>query len=211
MKKILLTLILGILICSCSVTKTGSNKTRYFDENNLEISKSKFNRIRSTNKMLDIPGDSVNHKKLTVREKRGKINNRNNLEVLLENQINKEIKSNKPIVIVYYPGEDSCNKGGPADPVMHKNYLKKIIKGLYNITNTTPLFIYKDYKGLENRSYKEIFTWQKDPNQIVEKLFFKYHYPCYSYVIVGADGEYISYFGEFTKENIWNSAYEIVN
>ena len=65
MKKVLITFIIGILICSCSATKTGKDKTRYFDENNVEISKSKFNRIRSTNKLLDIPGDSINHKKLT--------------------------------------------------------------------------------------------------------------------------------------------------
>lgn len=211
MKKVLLILIIGVLIFSCSATKPRKKKTRYFDENNIEISKSKFNRIRSTNMLLDIPGDSINHKKLTLREKRGNIKDRNILESLLEKQIDKEIDSNKPIVIIYYPGEDPCSKDGPADPQMHKNSLKETIKGIYNITNTNPIFVYKNYKGLENRSYKEIFTWYKDPNQIVEKLFFNYHYPCYSYVIVSENGDYISYFGEFTKENIWESAYEIVN
>mgnify|MGYP000510074158 CR=1 FL=1 len=63
-----------------------NDRTKYFDENNLEISQSKFNRIRSTNKLLDIPGDSVNHKKLTLREKRGKIKRQCTWEVTVSSK-----------------------------------------------------------------------------------------------------------------------------
>lgn len=78
MKKILLTLTFGILIYSCSSSKI---RNKYFDENNVEISKSKFYQIRSTSKLLDIPGDSANHKKLTLREKRWKNNKQSIIEI----------------------------------------------------------------------------------------------------------------------------------
>ena len=89
MRETLFISIIVILICSSSAAQTGNNKIRYFDENNLEISKSKFNRMRSTNKLLAIPGDSVNHEKLISREERGKINDRISLELLLESASNR--------------------------------------------------------------------------------------------------------------------------
>jgi len=46
MKRILPPFIFGILIYSCSSTKTGSEKTKCFNENNIEISQSKFNQER---------------------------------------------------------------------------------------------------------------------------------------------------------------------
>ena len=48
-----------------------------------------------TNKLLDIPGDSANHKKLILREKRGKITNRPELESLLEKEINQVLLTQK--------------------------------------------------------------------------------------------------------------------
>ena len=98
MRKTLLTIIFGLIFYSCSSSKIGINKTKYFDENNIEISKSRFNKIRSKNKVLDIIGDSINHKKLTLREKRGKIANRALLESLLEKEIKRELDLNTPLL-----------------------------------------------------------------------------------------------------------------
>ena len=160
MKKVLLTAIIGILISSCSATKTGKDKTRYFNENNVEISKSKFNRIRSTNKLLDIPGDSINHKKLTLREKRGKINNRKSLELLLEKAMNLELDSIKPIVIIFYPGKDKNNSGAFKN-YKSNSYNKEWIRqwygqledGINQVAQTKPIYIYKDSDGriVDNR------------------------------------------------------------
>ena len=138
MKKVLLTFIIGILIYSCSATKTG-NKTKYFDENNVEISKSKFNRIRSTNKLFDIPGDSINHKKLTLREKRGKINDRKSLELLLEKATNRELDSDKPIVIIYYPGKDHCNSSGTTNTEWIKSWYGQLEDGLKQVAEVKPI------------------------------------------------------------------------
>lgn len=203
MKKILLILITGILICSCSSIRTGSNKVRFFDENNLEISKSKFNQIRSTNKFLDIPGDSINHKKLILREKRGQIDDRNSLELILEKAANLELDSNKPIVIIYYPGKDPCNSSGSVNKEWIKSWYTQLEEGLNQVATVKPIYIYKDNDGL--KKYDGILNWNKDPDNTIEKLFFEHHYPCSSFVVISKEGNYISYFGEFSKEFVWEA------
>ncbi|WP_336071066.1 hypothetical protein [Mesoflavibacter sp. CH_XMU1404-2] len=208
MKKILQIAIIGILIHSCSATKTGKDGTRYFDENNVEISKSKFHKIRSTNKLLDIPGDSTNHKKLTLREKRGKITNRALLETLLEKEINQELDSTKPIVIIYYPGKDPCNSSGSATKESRRNWFGQLEDGINQVAQTKPIYIYKDNDGL--KKYDGILTWHKDPEGTVERLFFEHHYPCSSFVVISKNGDYISYFGEFGKEYVWEAT-QIMN
>ncbi|PQV48916.1 hypothetical protein CLV33_104122 [Jejuia pallidilutea] len=215
MKKVLLTFIIEILIFSCSGTKIGKNKTRYFDENNVEISKSQFNRIRSTNKLLGIPGDSINHKKLTLREKRGKINNRKSLELLLEKATNLELDSLKPIVIIFHPGKDKNNSGAFKNYKSNSYNIERIRQwygqledGINQVAQTKPIYIYKDSSGLEK--YDGILTWYKDPEKTIEKLFFKHHYPGSSFVVISKNGDYISYFGEFGKEYVWEAT-QIMN
>jgi hypothetical protein len=208
MRKILISLIFGILFCSCSVTKTGNNKMKYFDENNVEISKSTFSQIRSTNKLLEIPGDSVNHKKLTLRDERGKITNRALLEMLLETQIKQELDSTKPIVIIYYPGKDPCNSSGSATKESRKLWFRQLEDGINQVAQTKPIYIYKNNEGLEK--YDGVLTWHKDPEQTIEILFFEHHYPCSSFVVISKDGNYISYFGEFGKEYVWEAT-QIMN
>ncbi|WP_405328053.1 hypothetical protein [Leeuwenhoekiella sp. LLG6367-2.1] len=203
MKKILLILLFGALISSCSSSKVGNDNTKYFDENNVEISKSKFNRIRSTNKLLDTPGDSANHKKLTLREKSGKITNRVLLESLLEKETNQEIDSTKPIVIIYYPGKDPCHSSGSATKESRKVWFAQLEDGINQIAQTKPIYIYKNNDGLEKQDGG--LTWYKDPEGIVERLFFEYHYPCSSFVVISKDGNYISYFGEFAKDYVWEA------
>ena len=208
MKKNLLTLILGLLIFSCSSTKMGIEKTKYFDENNLEISKLKFIRNLSTNNLLEIQGDSVNHKKLVLREKRGQINNREILESMLENAIMQELDPNKPIVIIYYPGKDPCNSSGTTDKERIRNWYAQLEEGLLQVAQVKPVYIYKENDGLTK--YDGILEWKKDPDGIVEKMFFEHHYPCSSFAVISKSGEYISYFGEFGKEYVWEAA-QIMN
>lgn len=204
MKKILLPLIFGILLYSCSSTKIANDKTKYFDENDLEISKSKFDDMLSTNKLLDIPGDSVNHKKLTLREKRGKINDRKALGLLFEKELNQKLDSNKPIVIIYHPGKDACNSSSTTNKQWIKNWYGQLEEGLNQVAQIKPIYIYKENNGL--KKYDGILEWKKDPEGIVERLFFEHHYPCSSFVIISKNGEYISYFGEFAKEYVWEAA-----
>ncbi len=194
---------MGILINSCSSAKVGNDKTKHFDENNIEITKAKFNRIRSTNKFLDIPGDSTNHRKLTLREKRGKINNRQILESLLEKETNQKLDSNKPIVIIYYPGKDSCNSSSTNNKEWLQSWYEQLEEGLNQVADIKPIYLYKDNDGL--KKYNGIIEWKKDPKETIERLFFKHHYPCSSFVVISKNGEYISYLGEFGKEYVWEA------
>lgn len=203
MKKILFILIFGVLIYSCSSIGVHNARTKYFDENNKEISKSEFNRIRSTNKLLDIPGDSLHHKKLTLRENRGKINDRKALELLLEKELDQELDPNKPIIIIYYPGGDSCSSSKATNKKGIDSWYSQLEEGLDLVAKVKPIYIYKDNEGL--KKYDGIVEWKKDPEGIVEKLFFKHHYPCSSFVAISKNGEYISYFGEFSKEYVWEA------
>lgn len=196
--------ILLIIMHSCSVSNIGNNAIRYFDENNLEISKSKFNRIRSSNKLLDIPGDSAHFRRLIFREKRGNITNKAKLLTLLEKASNQQIDSLRPLVIIFHHGKDPCNISQTSNKEWITNWWKELEEGLIQIAHVKPLYFYKNNDGLEK--YNGILNWYKDPEGTIERLFFKYHFPCNSFVVISIDGEYISYFGEFEKEYVWEAA-----
>ncbi|WP_127845305.1 hypothetical protein [Psychroflexus aestuariivivens] len=170
---------------------------RYFNENNVEISKAKFEEKLSGKSFVKISGDSLHHKKLIFREKLGKLTNKPKFEALLSKATGREIDSDKPIVILYYPGEDYCNNsgGGSSYRKRVKIHHDKFKEDLYKLAEVKPFYIYKDNKGLDK--YGDLLNWKKDPEGTIERLFFERHYPCSSFVVVSKDGYYISYFGEF--------------
>ena len=125
------------------------------------------------------------------------------MELLLEKEINQKLDSNKPIVIVYYPGKDRCNSSGLATTESRKIWYKQLEDGIYEIAQTKPIYIYKDNDGL--KKYDGVMNWHKDPEGTIERMFFEYHYPCSSFVVISKDGNYISYFGEFGKDYVWEA------
>ncbi len=44
---------------------------------------------------------------------------------------------------------------------------------------------------------------------MIERLFFKYHYPCSSFVVISKNGDYISYFGEFGMKPVWEATQQM--
>ncbi|MDT0295103.1 hypothetical protein ACFQ3R_04650 [Mesonia ostreae] len=209
MKRILFTFMLGILIASCSSTKLSKKETKYFDENNIKISQSEFNETRYKHEFLAIDGDSAHHRKLVIRENRGKIDNRAHLESLLEKETQQKIDANQPLVIIYYPGKDRCNSSSSATKESRKSWYGEFENGLRQIAPTKPIYIYKDPKGLE--IYHNVLTWHKDPNGTVESLFFPEHYACSSFVVISKNGEYISHFEEFGKESVWKATAQLIH
>lgn len=204
MTKILPTLFLSILICACSTGKIDTKTIRYFDENNLEISEAAFEKLRCTAEFIDIVGDSSHHKKLTFREKRGRVNDIKLLQSLIERNLNIALDDNKPLVIIYYPGKDRCNSGSSTDRQWLKNWHNGLAEGLQQQAQVQPIYIYKtNDEGL--KKYKDIVTWNKDPQATIERLFFEHHYHCGSFVVVAKDGEYLSYFGEYAPESVWKA------
>lgn len=154
--------------------------------------------------MLFILCNSLHHKILINREQQGKVENKKNLDQLLSSAISNTIDSLKTIVIIYYPGKDPCNSSGKASYSSRKAWFGELEKKLFKITQTKPIYIYKNKEGTEK--YDSIMDWFQDPNQTIEKLFFSRHYPCTSFVVISKSGRFYSYFGEFSKENLLNIA-----
>jgi hypothetical protein len=50
--------------------------------------------------------------------------------------------------------------------------------------------------------YGKDIKWYKDPERLIEKNFFKLHYPYGSYVIIQNDGSYTSRKGEYNIKKI---------
>ena len=197
-----------ILITSCSSSKISKNKIKYLDENNIEISKSKFNRKWQKNRLY-IYGDSINTKKLALKEQHGKISSRPFLEALLEKAINQKLDSTKPIVIIYHPGKDRCNSNGVNTKERIKKSSDQLKKGLNHIAKIKPIYIYKNNEALEN--YTGIVDWYKDPDGTIERLFFTLHYPCGSFVVISKNGDYISTFSEYNNDFVLKATRQLNN
>ncbi len=180
------------------------NRIKYFDIDNKPLSRSEYVKKKKAGKYLEISGDSTNHKTLTVREKRGQVYNLEILYDLLEKELQRKLNRSKPLVIIYYPGKDKCNSTGTTNKEWISNYYSQLEEGLNQIAEIKPIYLYKDKNGLEK--YSGILEWHKDPENAVEELFFEYHYPCDSFVVISKEGKYICYFGEFSKEYVWEAA-----
>jgi len=205
MKKTLQLALAFFFISSLSFSqnkKVDNANYKYFDENYNPISKTEYDKRKGKKGILSIQGDSLNHRILSVRKEQGTLQNRIYLDSLLTLATNKKIDSTKPLVIIYYPGKDPCNSSGGATRRSTKKWYRKMEKGINKIKESNIIYIYKTKEGLygKNDGYRE---WIKDPEQLIEMLFFKRHYPCSSFVVISEKNKYISSFGEFPKEHIW--------
>ena len=178
--------------------KKSSSNWIYLDHLGQEIDKSNFEKLLDTNSFLDI--DSVNYKKLIVRESYGQLSSRAVLEQNLEITLNITIDSTSPIIILYYPGIDPCNSSGNVDANDSKSSYNKLQKTVKKQFNTNALYICQAESELHKS--EKLVPWKKDPQRMIEKLFFKHHYPCGSYVVIDPLGRFISYFGEYMTEDI---------
>lgn len=190
-----------LFVLLITVMNSFSQNIKYFDENNVQLSKSEFHKKIETKKFTQIAGDSEGDIKLAAREERGKIEDVNLFYNSIQKITRKKVDFKKPIVIVYYPGSDICNSTGTSDISYIKNWYDAMEKGLNEIAAVKPFYICKTEEGLKE---KNILNWSKD-NGIVEKSFFLHHYMCSSFVVISPEGNYISFFGEFSKEYIWEA------
>ena len=197
MKKYLLILLTCFIFCCAS-----AQEHKYFDVDHKEISKTTFEEKRATNTVLSITGDSIHHHQLINREEKGKINDKAQLVSLLERASNRKIDTLKSIVIIYYPGQDSCNSTGNPKMLIEAN--KTLKSDLHRQLKLEPIYIYKTATGLSK--FEGAINWIKDPEQTIERHFFKYHYPCGSFVVISKNGDYMSYFGEYPGSYIVETA-----
>lgn len=207
------TLFLMTSLCGWSQNEpsyTGNSEIRYFGENNLPISKDVFDQKKQGQGFLDIKGDSLNHRILVRRENQGVIENRPALDSVLFLATEQAIDPYKPLVIIYYPGKDSCNSTGMATRKSTRRWYDLMEKKANEKAASNFLYLYKDSTGLYGRNdgYK---SWHEDPSRIIENMFFERHYPCSSFVVISEKGEYLSYFGGFSKELVWKAVKALTN
>lgn len=118
----------------------------------------------------------------------------------LKNYLGKiEPLKNDILIIIYYPGKDRCNRGQSSSTwnIFDNDFIRKVNK----ISTTHVFWIYKNDEDLKYYYPKKI-NWQKDENKLIENLFFKMHYPCFSSATIDRDGNFISNLGEFGKQSV---------
>jgi hypothetical protein len=147
-----------------------------------------------------VPGIEVNEQVLVHRMPFGQVDNAEALYSALG--LEELRKAGKPIVVIFYPGKDECNSTGSNEgntKLYQKDHdwLQKNIasKGGYG-----PIYLYKNPAGLEK--YTGIMTWKDDPKGIFEQTFFKFPYPCRSFVVIDPNGNYRAILGEFPNSQI---------
>jgi len=147
-----------------------------------------------------VPGIEVNEQVLVHRMPFGQVDNAEALYSALG--LEELRKAGKPIVVIFYPGKDECNSTGSNEGntkfyQKDHDWLQKNIssKGGYG-----PIYLYRNPAGLEK--YAGIMTWQSDPQGLFEKTFFKFPYPCRSFVVVDYTGNYRAILGEFPNSQI---------
>lgn len=176
-------------------------KVVFLNENHQEIDKIKFVNGKYSKKYLDLyfESDTLIKCLLVKRISMGRLN-KNQLKELKESLTIKDGIDDKLIVIIYYPGKDKCNGMERYSNwnIFDRNYLKKLNK----ISDISHHWIYKDDENLKYY-YQKKKGWKKDRNQFIEKMFFKYHYPCSSCVVIDSKGNFIANYGEFGKQTVW--------
>lgn len=198
---------------ACLLTTSGFSQSItdiYLDENGQKISKQEF-KAHSENNVgyFYLEGISDNGKVFFM-EKRlttGRVSLQvvNDLRTHLQNISHSEINKNNILVVNYYPGPDLCNQSGdlPRLNSRIKSYQRKINRQ----KNVSQFFIYKTDDGLGIK--KEDLTWYPDENNLWQTHFFKYHYPCFSFVIVRPDGHFYLKKGEYHTRQVFKGLREL--
>jgi len=180
------------------------SRTMYFDTLYQPIKKNIFYKIAKNRNVLEVVGDSTNHRVLVNRNNIGEISNTADFYEVIEDVTQTKINRENFVLVIYYPGKDACNSSGNATRKSTGNWYNKMEKIANKIEPTTTYYFYKDEDGLygKNDGFK---TWHKDPETFLQRLFFKSHYPCSSFVLISPSGKYFSYYGEFSKDQVGNA------
>lgn len=103
-------------------------------------------------------------------------------------------------VIIYYPGKDQYNSSGTWTRERYALEYDQLEARLSKSGVSKVFYVFKDNEGLSRQSLNR--DWIKDEDQLIEKTFFAYHYPSGSYTIVDHSGKYMSYFGEYSLQEV---------
>lgn len=198
MKKYLIT----FLLCLSSIISFGQKKVVYLNDDLVEIPKSIFEKEFDYSKFykINFDLDTLNVNIIVQRERKGKINNekRESIRESLSKTIKQNIPKNNTLVINYYPGEDKCNSTIGVEYV--SNRYEKYTKNIQKQENLTQIYIYRTLKGAKN--FGRTLKWFPDEEHLLEKTFFRVHYPCDSFVLIDEKGNYYIQKGEYNIDDV---------
>lgn len=147
-----------------------------------------------------VPGKDADEQVLVHRMPFGQIENPSLFYGALG--LNQVLKKGIPIVVIFYPGKDECNSTG-SNEGNTKFYQKDqdwLQRNIASKDGYGPIYLYKNPSGLEK--YSGIMTWYPDPEGLFEQTFFKFPYPCRSFVVIDPKGNYRAILGEFPNSQI---------
>ena len=184
-----------------------SAQTKYRDEMGRSVSKDEFQNKILNGPYFGVPSEDPEVMMLIYRMPFGKVEPEIFYEKLGKMQ---DLKEGKSLIVVYYPGKDECNSTG--DNANDTRYFQKshdyLLKTAAKRNAGEPAYIFKNSHGLEK--YQGIMTWMPDPDGVFENQFFKFPYPCRSFVVIHPSGEYRAILGEFPNNQI-DQALKILN
>lgn len=184
-----------------------SAQTRYRDEMGRSVSKEEFQNKILNEPYFGIPSEDPEVMMLIYRMPFGKVDPKVFYEKLGKTD---ELEAGKSLIVIYYPGKDECNSTGDHadDPKYFQKTHDYFLKTAEKRNAAEPSYIFKNPHGLEK--YQGIITWEPDPEGVFEMEFFKFSYPCRSFVVIHPTGEYRSILGEFPNSQI-DQALKILN
>ncbi|MEJ7691908.1 hypothetical protein [Daejeonella sp.] len=185
-----------------------AQEIHFFDENGRRITKEQFERQRlNINKLgLSFQKGKVTETRLVFRTKTGILSQeiRNTILSNLQDAIGSEINRSEMIIINYHQGYGNCSHGTGASLPAMKVAISEYKSQIKRLGQTSEYHMYATKDGL--RDHYGLINWYPDANLLVEKTFFKYKYPCRSFVIIKPNGEYYAYFGEYSRDQVIKQA-----
>lgn len=109
-------------------------------------------------------------------------------------------------IIIYYPGVDPCNKNTRL--TTWNIFEKKIRKTMKEAADDNVYWVFHNDEDIKYYHPKKV-KWQPDKDKVLQKLFFKVHYPCFSSAVIDKEGNYILNLGEFGKHEMAKDLEEI--
>lgn len=176
------------------------------DENDKIISEEIYNNRKLIQGEFKACNDSLQICKIIInRSEEGSVESEKILTDL-QNLLNIKLEKKQPTIITFHPGKDYCNSSGTSTATSQYLWHKEKEELLDKIKKSNFLYVYKNNTNI--KTIKKL-KWFKDPKNIIENTFFRYHYPCSSYVII-YNNKYRSYFGEFSQTQVYNDLQEII-
>ncbi|MDN3202776.1 hypothetical protein [Algoriphagus sediminis] len=107
----------------------------------------------------------------------------------------------KTLIVIFYPGKDECNSSGVGDNAdsFEKEH-RSLMKWAEKYNATAPVYLYSNPSGLEK--YENPGIWKQDPNGVFADEFFKFPYPCGSFVVIHPSGNYRAILGGYPLSQV---------